>query len=232
MVIDVARIPAACSRLASLSVARSPASAPISAASVERARGRLEDRGLAGARRAHHIDREQRPLGEMMPVVRRGPLVVREDPLLHLERHEVGIATTARITHHGTSITIWLSTISSPRRAAAVRRSRRSAGRRRAAASARHAGHSQRGRHQLDRHRRPSSHGVRTRNVRQAVSSSPASTPDSSPIRTRTSCTLAAPLAARAPSRCRRAPDDRVLMHARRDGLRADASRRTRAALP
>src|SRR4029079_14344096 len=73
-------------------IAGERADAPLSA---ERPRRGLEQRRLAGARRAHDVDRDERSLHEMMAVVRGAAHVFREDPLLHVERHHVGIAAAA-----------------------------------------------------------------------------------------------------------------------------------------
>ena len=74
-------------------------------AAGERAGGGLEHGGLARSRRPHDIDREQPALEKMVAVVRRGPLIVRQDPLLHLDvargwyRH-IRTNRTSRHLHH------------------------------------------------------------------------------------------------------------------------------------
>jgi hypothetical protein len=65
------------------------------------ARGGLEDRGLAGARRAHQVDRQDARGREVFTVVPRARVVVAEDAPLDLQRHDVGIATATVGAHQG-----------------------------------------------------------------------------------------------------------------------------------
>ena len=57
---------------------------PDAAPPSERARGRLEDRGLAGPRGAHQVDDEDPALDEVLAVVRRRPVVDGQDPVVDL----------------------------------------------------------------------------------------------------------------------------------------------------
>src|SRR5262249_42079066 len=155
---------------------------------VERPRGRFEDGRLARARGAHHVDGEQRAFPKMMPVVRRGPLVVGQDALLHLNRDQIAIAASAGIAHYGTSITIRSSRISSPcfNFAGAPQTVHASTPPRATAISQRVHCHSAA---TISTSSVASSQSVFTRNVFHAVSRSPGSTPDISPMRTRSECT-------------------------------------------
>src|SRR3569623_2185036 len=65
----------------------------------ERARGLLEHRGLAGARRAHQVDREDLGLDEVLAQVLRAGNVVGEDVLVDLDRYELGVTAAAVYTH-------------------------------------------------------------------------------------------------------------------------------------
>ena len=89
--------------------------------------GRFEHGRLARARRAHQIDRHDTPLAEVLAVVRRRPLVAGENSFVHVHRHELGVAASTGVAHHGTSISIRSSMISSPaaRRAGAPHRAQR-----------------------------------------------------------------------------------------------------------
>ncbi len=80
-----AGMPAARRRSASRSVARSPLIAAIERRPRERARGGLEHRRLARARRAHQVDREHAVLAEVLAVVRRLAVVVGQDALVHVD---------------------------------------------------------------------------------------------------------------------------------------------------
>ena len=77
------------------------------------ARGRLEHRGLPGARRAHQIDRQHAALGKVLAIVRRLAFVAGEDPIVHINCHQL-VAASADVAHHATSSSIRSSMISSP----------------------------------------------------------------------------------------------------------------------
>ena len=77
-------------------------------------RGRLQDRGLAGARRAHKVHGEHAVPREMLPVVPGAPVVAREQALVHVHGDDLGIAAATDLAHQGTSSSMRSRTIPSP----------------------------------------------------------------------------------------------------------------------
>jgi hypothetical protein len=88
-VICIAGTPCARMRAASLSVSRSPSMTAMRYRSAERHDRRLQQGGLAGARRGHEVDREHAVFIEVLAVVRRHPVVGGEQILQHLD-HRAG----------------------------------------------------------------------------------------------------------------------------------------------
>ena len=69
-------------------------------------RGRLEHGGLACARRAHEVQREDARLEEVLAVVACGAVVAGQDLLVQLHRDELRVAAAAGRAHQGTSISM------------------------------------------------------------------------------------------------------------------------------
>ena len=114
VVIESAGIPAASSRDASRSVARSPASAPTAGAPPSTAAVASSSAVLPAPGDPMTFTAVTPCCTEVLAVVTGLRVVAGQDPIVHVDRDDRGVAAATGLAHHATSISIRSSMISSP----------------------------------------------------------------------------------------------------------------------